>query len=54
MIPNFPHRLDENLKGNPVGGLVFSRAFGQLQQIHEWTASTSLLFVFREVLSRHF
>jgi hypothetical protein len=23
--------------GNPIGGLVFSTAFGQLQQLHEWT-----------------
>ncbi len=23
--------------GNPIGGLVFSSAFGDLQQIHEWT-----------------
>jgi len=23
--------------GNPVGGLVFSSAFGPLQQLHEWT-----------------
>ena len=23
--------------GNPIGGLVFSSAFGQLEQIHEWT-----------------
>jgi hypothetical protein len=30
-----PHGADGN--GNPVGGLVFSSAFGQLQQIHEWT-----------------
>jgi hypothetical protein len=25
------------IKGNPVGGLVFSSAFGQLEEIHEWT-----------------
>ncbi|KAH7910129.1 hypothetical protein BJ138DRAFT_1153648 [Hygrophoropsis aurantiaca] len=24
-------------EGNPIGGLVFSSAFGQLEQIHEWT-----------------
>lgn len=24
--------------GNPIGGLVFSNAFGPLQQIHEWTS----------------
>ncbi|KII87737.1 hypothetical protein PLICRDRAFT_42246 [Plicaturopsis crispa FD-325 SS-3] len=30
-----PHGADGN--GNPIGGLVFSSAFGQLQQIHEWT-----------------
>lgn len=30
-----PHGADGN--GNPVGGLVFSSAFGQLQQLHEWT-----------------
>ncbi|KZP24975.1 hypothetical protein FIBSPDRAFT_856339 [Athelia psychrophila] len=23
--------------GNPIGGLVFSKAFGKLEQIHEWT-----------------
>ncbi|KDR80200.1 hypothetical protein GALMADRAFT_277444 [Galerina marginata CBS 339.88] len=23
--------------GNPIGGLVFSSAFGQLEQLHEWT-----------------
>lgn len=23
--------------GNPIGGLVFSSAFGQLAQVHEWT-----------------
>lgn len=27
------------LTGNPIGGLVFSNAFGELQQIHEWTVS---------------
>lgn len=26
--------------GNPIGGLVFSSAFGSLEQIHEWTVST--------------
>ncbi|EIM89089.1 uncharacterized protein STEHIDRAFT_52679 [Stereum hirsutum FP-91666 SS1] len=30
-----PHGADGN--GNPIGGLIFSSAFGQLQQIHEWT-----------------
>ncbi|KAI0760536.1 hypothetical protein C8Q74DRAFT_1208082 [Fomes fomentarius] len=30
-----PHGADGN--GNPIGGLVFSSAFGNLQQIHEWT-----------------
>ncbi|KAF8182062.1 hypothetical protein BJ912DRAFT_1032780, partial [Pholiota molesta] len=30
-----PHGADGN--GNPIGGLVFSSAFGQLEQIHEWT-----------------
>ncbi|KIY72666.1 hypothetical protein CYLTODRAFT_417675 [Cylindrobasidium torrendii FP15055 ss-10] len=30
-----PHGADGN--GNPIGGLVFSNAFGQMQQIHEWT-----------------
>ncbi|KAI0676230.1 hypothetical protein C8Q78DRAFT_961321 [Trametes maxima] len=30
-----PHGADGN--GNPIGGLVFSNAFGQLAQIHEWT-----------------
>ncbi|KAF8814669.1 hypothetical protein BYT27DRAFT_7205623 [Phlegmacium glaucopus] len=30
-----PHGADGN--GNPIGGLVFSSAFGQVQQIHEWT-----------------
>jgi hypothetical protein len=30
-----PHGADGN--GNPIGGLVFSTAFGQLQQLHEWT-----------------
>jgi len=30
-----PHGADGN--GNPVGGLVFSSAFGQLEQILEWT-----------------
>ncbi|KAG7440594.1 uncharacterized protein BT62DRAFT_956800 [Guyanagaster necrorhizus] len=30
-----PHGADGN--GNPVGGLVFSSAFGELQQMHEWT-----------------
>ncbi|KAG1729129.1 hypothetical protein EDB19DRAFT_1897282 [Suillus lakei] len=30
-----PHGADGN--GNPIGGLVFSSAFGALEQIHEWT-----------------
>ncbi|KAL0577188.1 hypothetical protein V5O48_004786 [Marasmius crinis-equi] len=30
-----PHGQDGN--GNPIGGLVFSSAFGQLQEIFEWT-----------------
>ncbi|KAJ7087298.1 hypothetical protein B0H15DRAFT_306905 [Mycena belliarum] len=30
-----PHGADGN--GNPVGGLVFSTAFGQLEQVFEWT-----------------
>ncbi|KAK0472709.1 hypothetical protein IW261DRAFT_1506466 [Armillaria novae-zelandiae] len=30
-----PHGMDG--KGNPIGGLVFSSAFGELQQMHEWT-----------------
>jgi len=30
-----PHGADGN--GNPIGGLVFSSGFGQLEQLHEWT-----------------
>ncbi|KAF9813269.1 hypothetical protein IEO21_05704 [Rhodonia placenta] len=30
-----PHGADGN--GNPIGGLVFSNAFGELEQLHEWT-----------------
>ncbi|KIK64353.1 hypothetical protein GYMLUDRAFT_161416 [Collybiopsis luxurians FD-317 M1] len=30
-----PHGADGN--GNPIGGLVFSSAFGELEQIFEWT-----------------
>jgi len=30
-----PHGADGN--GNPIGGLVFTSAFGPLEQIHEWT-----------------
>ncbi|KAH9852365.1 hypothetical protein C2E23DRAFT_826975 [Lenzites betulinus] len=30
-----PHGADGN--GNPIGGLVFSSAFGDLAQLHEWT-----------------
>ncbi|KAF7426229.1 hypothetical protein PC9H_008596 [Pleurotus ostreatus] len=40
-----PHGADGN--GNPIGGLVFSTAFGQLQQVHEWTqfiSSTDFCF----------
>ncbi|KAF5311021.1 hypothetical protein D9619_007903 [Psilocybe cf. subviscida] len=34
-----PHGADGN--GNPIGGLVFSSAFGSLEQIHEWTSFVS-------------
>lgn len=40
-----PHGADGN--GNPIGGLVFSSAFGNLEQIHEWTnymSSTEFCF----------
>jgi hypothetical protein len=37
-----PHGADGN--GNPIGGLVFSSAFGTLEQIHEWTVNTSTRF----------
>ncbi|KAI0718729.1 hypothetical protein C8T65DRAFT_706669 [Cerioporus squamosus] len=30
-----PHGADGN--GNPIGGLVFSNAFGSMAQMHEWT-----------------
>ncbi|KAI0754238.1 hypothetical protein C8Q80DRAFT_1296968 [Daedaleopsis nitida] len=30
-----PHGADG--KGNPIGGLVFSDAFGSMKQMHEWT-----------------
>ncbi|EIN08212.1 hypothetical protein PUNSTDRAFT_52672 [Punctularia strigosozonata HHB-11173 SS5] len=41
-----PHGADGN--GNPIGGLVFSSAFGQLAQMHEWTNFMSdTLFCFR-------
>jgi len=41
-----PHGADGN--GNPIGGLVFSTAFGQLEEIHEWTNFLSdSLFCFR-------
>ncbi|KAF7301027.1 hypothetical protein MIND_00666500 [Mycena indigotica] len=41
-----PHGADGN--GNPVGGVVFSSAFGQLQQIFEWTNfMDGQLFCFR-------
>lgn len=32
-------RLADISEGNPIGGLVFSTAFGQLQEIFEWTVS---------------
>lgn len=41
--PSLPHArsdADKNPLGNPIGGLVFSSAFGKLQQIHEWTVSS--------------
>lgn len=28
--------------GNPIGGLVFSSAFGTLMQLHEWTVRSPL------------
>ena len=37
-----PHGADGN--GNPIGGLVFSSAFGTLEQIHEWTVNTRICF----------
>ncbi|KAI0251177.1 hypothetical protein BJV78DRAFT_1126703 [Lactifluus subvellereus] len=42
-----PHGADG--KGNPIGGLVFSSAFGgQVQQLHEWTNFVSATqFCFR-------
>ncbi|KAF8635389.1 hypothetical protein AX15_000392 [Amanita polypyramis BW_CC] len=41
-----PHGADGN--GNPIGGLVFSSAFGHLEQIHEWTNFVSdSMFCFR-------
>jgi len=41
-----PHGADGN--GNPIGGLVFSNAFGELEQIHEWTNfMSSTQFCFR-------
>ena len=39
-----PHGADGN--GNPVGGLVFSNVFGQLQQVHEWTVRRFLARVY--------
>jgi hypothetical protein len=30
-----PHGADG--KGNPIGGLVFGKSYGKLQQYHEWT-----------------
>ncbi|KAK0440218.1 uncharacterized protein EV420DRAFT_1279267 [Desarmillaria tabescens] len=33
-----PHGADGN--GNPIGGLLFSSAFGKTQQMFEWTVST--------------
>ena len=26
--------------GNPIGGLVFSNAYGSYMQMHEWTVRT--------------
>ncbi|KAH9940330.1 hypothetical protein B0H21DRAFT_754840 [Amylocystis lapponica] len=41
-----PHGADGN--GNPIGALVFSSAFGGLEQIHEWTNFMSdSIFCFR-------
>ncbi|KAF8348535.1 hypothetical protein F5887DRAFT_1157007 [Amanita rubescens] len=41
-----PHGATGN--GNPIGGLAFSSAFGQLEQTHEWTNFVSdSLFCFR-------
>ncbi|TFK49003.1 hypothetical protein OE88DRAFT_451481 [Heliocybe sulcata] len=41
-----PHGADGN--GNPIGGLVFSSAFGSLAQMHEWTNYVSATeFCFR-------
>ncbi|KAJ8586795.1 hypothetical protein M405DRAFT_822789 [Rhizopogon salebrosus TDB-379] len=41
-----PHGADGN--GNPIGSLVFSSAFGALEQIHEWTNFVSAdIFCFR-------
>lgn len=34
-----PHGADGN--GNPIGGLVFSNAFGELEQLHEWTVRSA-------------
>lgn len=30
-------RINCGMLGNPIGGLVFTTAFGQLEQLHEWT-----------------
>ncbi|KAI0821903.1 hypothetical protein BC628DRAFT_1328512 [Trametes gibbosa] len=41
-----PHGADGN--GNPIGGLVFSSAFGDVTQMHEWTNFVSATeFCFR-------
>ena len=32
-----PDKGFERCAGNPIGGLVFSSAFGELAQLHEWT-----------------
>ena len=35
---------DDDFAGNPIGGLVFSNAFGgQYAQMHEWTVSLHTL-----------
>lgn len=36
---NLKRTISNIATGNPVGGLVFSSAFGQLEQIQEWTVS---------------
>jgi hypothetical protein len=42
LVPTLLTELVSSL-GNPIGGLVFSTAFGALQQIHEWTVRPPLL-----------